>query len=146
MSFNREQPAHISLRELIGTRANSLIAWVGSGVSASAGLPGWEKLRDQLVQAIQAKHKDDEENDFKRLSAKLTSADEMSRKQVGKYIPDKSHEAEAALRHSLWEVLTKQVSIGNMAISARTRLDNIADSIETLARGARAAMEAFKFN
>ncbi|MEJ2816797.1 SIR2 family protein [Caulobacter sp. CCG-8] len=49
MSFNLDQPAYQRLRVAHAERRRPLAFWVGAGLSQPAGLPGWKKLRDELV-------------------------------------------------------------------------------------------------
>jgi len=53
--FDISQPAYITLRELITERTNSIVAWVGSGISANAGLPTWNKLKKILIEGLRKK-------------------------------------------------------------------------------------------
>ena len=55
MSAFHTQPAFIRLRDIIAENTSSVLAWVGSGLSASASLPTWETLRQKLVAAALAK-------------------------------------------------------------------------------------------
>lgn len=56
MSFDPNQDSHIALRKVISERTSPVIAWVGAGLSAPAGLPSWEKLLDDLVDVVRRKH------------------------------------------------------------------------------------------
>jgi eukaryotic-like serine/threonine-protein kinase len=51
MPFNKTQSAYIALRDQVSERTRPLVAWLGAGLSAQAGLPGWQKLKDLLVEA-----------------------------------------------------------------------------------------------
>lgn len=53
--FDAEQSAHIALRSIVSERTRPLVAWVGSGLSASAGLPTWAALKTTLVEVAQKK-------------------------------------------------------------------------------------------
>jgi serine/threonine protein kinase len=55
MNFDSGQPAYRKLRNIITERTNSVVAWVGAGLSVPAGLPTWEELRDDLVEEYRAK-------------------------------------------------------------------------------------------
>lgn len=56
MPFDPNQDAHIALKKVIAERTSPVIAWVGAGLSAPAGLPSWEKLLDDLVDVVRRKH------------------------------------------------------------------------------------------
>jgi len=51
MSFVKEQPGHHALRKIFAERTTPVIAWVGAGLSAPAGLPSWKGLTDALITA-----------------------------------------------------------------------------------------------
>lgn len=55
MNFDTDQPAYRKLRDIVTERTNSIVAWVGAGLSVPAGLPTWEELRDDLVEEYKAK-------------------------------------------------------------------------------------------
>ena len=55
MSFNRDQPSHLALRSIIAEKTNKLVIWVGSGISASSGLPTWRELKECLVAQLREK-------------------------------------------------------------------------------------------
>jgi serine/threonine protein kinase len=55
MSFNLEQNAYLSLRNIISERTSSIVAWVGSGLSAPLGIPTWTPLKRRLIQALNDK-------------------------------------------------------------------------------------------
>ena len=63
--FDNTQPAHIDFRGIAKERTETIVAWVGAGLSAPAGLPTWESLKESLVSAIRKKA-DSRENEFKR--------------------------------------------------------------------------------
>jgi len=48
--FDKTQNSYISLRDCVAERTSSILAWVGSGVSADAGLPTWNSLKRSLVE------------------------------------------------------------------------------------------------
>ena len=52
MSFDTTQNAFLSLRSIIGERTSGVVFWTGSGLSAEAGLPTWDGLRDVLIDAF----------------------------------------------------------------------------------------------
>ena len=54
MAFDQSQPAYVSFRDQIAERTKRLVAWVGAGASASAGMPTWIGLQDLLVQGASA--------------------------------------------------------------------------------------------
>lgn len=51
MAFDKTQRAYVALRDQVAERTKPLLGWVGAGLSAQAGLPGWEKLKQTLVDA-----------------------------------------------------------------------------------------------
>ena len=53
--FDTNQMPYKNLRSIINERTNQIIAWIGSGLSASAGLPTWEKLKEKLCNALENK-------------------------------------------------------------------------------------------
>ena len=55
MSFDTSQRSHRDLRSVIAEKTNKLVLWLGSGLSASAGLPTWAQLKDGLVKELQDK-------------------------------------------------------------------------------------------
>ena len=55
MSFHSDQPSHLALRSIIAEKTNKLVIWVGSGLSASAGLPTWRQLKESLVAQLKEK-------------------------------------------------------------------------------------------
>lgn len=55
MPFDIEQDSHVALRKVISERTSPIIAWVGAGLSAPAGLPSWEKLLDELIAIVRRK-------------------------------------------------------------------------------------------
>lgn len=55
MVFDKTQSSYTSLRSIIAERTNGVVFWVGSGLSAEAGLPTWEQLKAELLDALYAK-------------------------------------------------------------------------------------------
>lgn len=55
MSFDFEQDAYKALRRVVAERTSSLVAWVGAGLSAPAGLPSWAGLIEHLVNVARRK-------------------------------------------------------------------------------------------
>jgi len=53
--FNTAQPSHESFRAIVAERTTPIVAWVGAGVSKTAGLPGWRELQDRLCDALRRK-------------------------------------------------------------------------------------------
>lgn len=56
MSFDFTQDAHVALKKVFAEKTSSVVAWVGAGLSTSAGLPSWEKLLDDLIDVVKRKH------------------------------------------------------------------------------------------
>lgn len=59
----RNEPAFLALRDICAERTQRLVFWVGSGLSAPAGLPTWRRLRDclQAVAVSKAEHLESED-------------------------------------------------------------------------------------
>jgi len=61
VAFQKSQPAYQSLRAILAEKTTPVIAWVGAGLSAPAGLPSWkgliEGLTKGLLQNAQEKYK-----------------------------------------------------------------------------------------
>lgn len=55
MSSYNNQDAYIDLRDIIAERTSSVVAWIGSGLSIQADLPGWNGLKSSLEQKLQNK-------------------------------------------------------------------------------------------
>jgi serine/threonine protein kinase len=55
MAFDFSQPAYENFRSLAAERTSAIVAWVGSGLSAPAGLPTWPGLRRRLFDAAEKK-------------------------------------------------------------------------------------------
>lgn len=49
--FDATQPAYLQLCKIYAEQTSQLVAWTGAGLSASAGLPSWPKLRGLLCDA-----------------------------------------------------------------------------------------------
>lgn len=71
----REQLPFLELRNITAEHTNRLIAWVGSGLSQPAGLPGWEGLLAALLRGLEKKALVvQDESQRKKLLAKLETA------------------------------------------------------------------------
>ena len=55
MAFDKSQSSYTSLRSIIAERTNGVVFWVGSGLSAEAGLPTWDQLKAGLLKELYAK-------------------------------------------------------------------------------------------
>jgi len=55
MKFDTTQQSYVGLRNIVAERTNRVIGWVGSGLSAQAGLPTWTGLRDALIKSFENK-------------------------------------------------------------------------------------------
>jgi serine/threonine protein kinase len=51
VAFQKSQPAYQSLRAILAEKTTPVIAWVGAGLSAPAGLPSWKGLIEGLIDA-----------------------------------------------------------------------------------------------
>lgn len=56
MAFDTQQDTYVALKKVIAERTSPVIAWVGAGLSAPAGLPSWEGLLDDLIGVVRRKH------------------------------------------------------------------------------------------
>jgi hypothetical protein len=74
MPFDTSQKSYEALRAIVAERTQPLLAWVGAGMSAPAGLPGWGALRDDLVLALENKVSSLRPSEAARLSAAVVSA------------------------------------------------------------------------
>ena len=64
------QPPYIQLRNICSERTSKLVAFVGSGLSFSAGLPTWPGLKNGLVDDLAQKAESFSEVDRKELLRK----------------------------------------------------------------------------
>jgi serine/threonine protein kinase len=55
LNFDTEQLAYRNFRSIVAERTNPVIAWVGSGLSAPAGIPIWGVLKAKLVKMLNDK-------------------------------------------------------------------------------------------
>ena len=69
MSFNVDQDPYKALRHIVAEQTRPILAWVGSGVSASAGLPTWPSLRQVLIEGLHSKADTLDHGDRSRLHA-----------------------------------------------------------------------------
>ena len=63
MPFDVSQPSYIALRGIFGERSDTIVAWVGAGLSAAANLPSWTALQRSLTEELErsvSRHSDDE--------------------------------------------------------------------------------------
>ena len=75
--FNTDQPNYQSLRSIIAERTNPLVFWVGSGLSAAAGLPIWSELKEYVRDHFQRHIEAQEDSGSK--SKQLITLDEIKR-------------------------------------------------------------------
>ncbi len=80
MPFNLNQDPYTQLRDIVAEQTRPVLAWVGSGVSAGAGLPTWPALRETLVDGLHNKAESfgDNRSERQRLhsGAELATAEE----------------------------------------------------------------------
>jgi eukaryotic-like serine/threonine-protein kinase len=76
MAFNSKQHAYVTFRSILRERTSSVVAWVGSGVSADAGLPTWGALRQSLIDALRTSAATFKKQDREK---KLAAADQAER-------------------------------------------------------------------
>lgn len=55
MTFDFSQSSYRALKKIFEERTSPVVAWVGAGMSAPAGLPSWEKLLNDLVALVKRK-------------------------------------------------------------------------------------------
>ena len=55
--FDVEQPAYKRFRDIFSERTRGVVAWLGAGCSAGAGMPTWPQLRGLLEEELEAKAK-----------------------------------------------------------------------------------------
>lgn len=55
MVFDFSQNSYQTLRGIVAERTRPILAWVGSGFSAEAGLPTWKQLKEELVDELYKK-------------------------------------------------------------------------------------------
>ena len=55
MPFDTTQDAYVRLRNIIAERTSPIVAWVGSGLSASVEIPTWALLKGRLLAALREK-------------------------------------------------------------------------------------------
>ncbi len=74
MNFDTGQDSYVAFRNIAAERTDKIVAWVGSGLSADAGLPTWQDLRQALARALlkKASSLDDEgEKELKKACAEI---------------------------------------------------------------------------
>lgn len=77
-NFDTNQDAYQSLRNIIGERTKPVVAWVGAGLSMSAGLPSWGKLKAKLVEALVQKAEGMPEVDRRAMQNQASASKQMS--------------------------------------------------------------------
>ena len=73
MSIDLEQSSYIELRSIIKERTSPVIFWVGSGISAFDDMPNWNKLKDNLILALDNKISLMDEEGSKKLTKSKNS-------------------------------------------------------------------------
>ena len=56
MPFDSAQDSYVALKRVMTERTSPVIAWIGAGLSAPAGLPSWSALLDDLITVVRRKH------------------------------------------------------------------------------------------
>lgn len=74
MSFDSNQNSYLALRNQVAERTRPVVAWIGAGLSAQAGMPTWQGLKQVLVQAGLDKARSMEKVDRARLEGRINSA------------------------------------------------------------------------
>jgi serine/threonine protein kinase len=67
----KEQDSYRALRAICSERTNSILAWVGSGLSAPAQMPTWPKLRQALEATLADKIRSLDKGDALKLSSRF---------------------------------------------------------------------------
>jgi serine/threonine protein kinase len=67
--FNVDQDPYVALRNIVAEQTRPILAWVGSGASASSGLPTWPALRAALTEGLRKKADSVDASDRSRLHA-----------------------------------------------------------------------------
>ena len=55
MPFDTSQRPYRELRSVVAEKTNKLVVWIGSGLSAAAGLPTWPELKNHLIEDLREK-------------------------------------------------------------------------------------------
>lgn len=55
MAFDETQSSYQDLAAIVAERTRPVLAWVGAGLSAEAGLPGWVALKEHLLLGLRKK-------------------------------------------------------------------------------------------
>lgn len=69
--FDAEQPSYKRFRDIYAERTLPVVAWVGAGLSAEAGLPSWRQLRAHLDEVGRAKARPLQIGDAERMCRDL---------------------------------------------------------------------------
>ncbi|MBU9556829.1 hypothetical protein [Burkholderia multivorans] len=56
MAFDFTQSSYQALKKVLAERTSPVVAWIGAGLSAPAGLPSWDRLLDELVKVAKQKN------------------------------------------------------------------------------------------
>ncbi len=72
--FDRRQSSFQALSEIISTRTQKVVFWVGAGLSAQAGVPTWVQLRDILIAANTANSETMHDDETRKTKDKLRAA------------------------------------------------------------------------
>ena len=75
MTFDAAQRNYISFRDLASEGTSRVVAWVGAGLSRSAGLPSWTELLNALKDSLRTNAATLEEPDRARVNGKLNNID-----------------------------------------------------------------------
>ena len=71
MTFETSQSSYVSLRNIVAERTNSIVFWVGSGLSADAGIPTWADFRKYLIKSLEDKINNLDDHDTQQLTRYL---------------------------------------------------------------------------
>ena len=72
--FDDQQSSYMALRDIVAERTTPIVAWVGAGLSESAGLPTWPSLRAELCDAMNHKIETFEPDNVDEMTGALNAA------------------------------------------------------------------------
>lgn len=125
--FDTSQPAYLRFRNIYAERTSSVLAWVGSGLSAPARLPTWPALKRLLIEEARAKFSllkpEERKERFDRLATLDTIKDHwVVFEHLRKILGETSYQA--AIRQNL-SIKTGTVTPKNYEMLWRLRIAGI---------------------
>jgi len=79
MVFDTTQPAYTGFRNILKERTENVVAWVGAGLSAPAGIPSWQELRSRLCNTLRSKASEIEDDSKQGLLTQAGAAEGVDR-------------------------------------------------------------------